>query len=187
CYSLVAAVAGAGWPLLAQQPTTDVERSAAALMKPQTLGAIDRGLAWLAARQNDDGSFGGNGYSRNVAVVSLAGMAFLSGGHTPGRGEFGRQVSRCLSYLLAAEDDSGFICLPAYTSHGPMYDHGFATLVLAEIYGMSADVDIRDKLARAVRLIVSTQNPEGGWRYQPKMSEADISVTICQVMALRAA
>ncbi len=28
---------------------------------------------------------------------------------------------------------------------------------------------------------------EGGWRYQPERREADISVTICQVMALRAA
>ena len=68
-----------------------------------------------------------------------------------------------------------------------MYDHGFATLFLAEVYGMSPDSDVREKLAKAVRLIVSTQNAEGGWRYQPKASEADISVTICQVMALRAA
>jgi squalene cyclase len=180
-------VAGAGWPVCAQQATTDGERSAAALMKPQTQAAIDRGLAWLAGRQKDDGSFGGSGYGRNVAVISLAGMAFLSGGHTPERGEYGHQVSRCLSYLLNAEDDSGFICLQAYTSHGPMYDHGFATLVLAEVYGMSPSQEIRDKLARAVRLIVTTQNSEGGWRYQPKVSEADISVTICQVMALRAA
>jgi squalene cyclase len=174
-------------PLGAQQAPVDPERTAAQLIKPQTQAAIDRGLAWLAGRQNDDGSFGGSGYSRNVAVVSLAGMAFLSGGHTPGRGEYGQQLNRCVNYLLAAEDDSGFICEPTYTSHGPMYDHGFATLVLAEIYGMSPDSEIRDKLARAVRLIVTTQNPDGGWRYQPKVSEADISVTICQVMALRAA
>src|SRR5690606_6767441 len=31
------------------------------------------------------------------------------------------------------------------------------------------------------------QNDEGGWRYQPDSVEADISVTVCQVMALRAA
>ena len=71
---------------------------------------------------DDDGSFGGSGYSRNLAVVSLAGMAFLSGGHTPGRGEYGQQVSRAVGYVLAASDDSGFICQPEYTSHGPMYD-----------------------------------------------------------------
>jgi hypothetical protein len=42
-------------------------------------------------------------------------------------------------------------------------------------------------LIKAVRLIVHTQNHEGGWRYQPAPYDADISVTICQVMALRAA
>jgi squalene-hopene cyclase-like protein/prenyltransferase/squalene oxidase-like repeat protein len=171
----------------AQPPANDFERSAAALMKPKTQAAIDRGLAFLASRQNDDGAFGSAGYSRNVAVVSLAGMAFLSSGSTPGRGQYGKQITRCAEYLLAAEDDSGFICLPAYASHGPMYDHGFATLLLAEVYGMLADTSIRDKLSRAVKLIISTQNAEGGWRYQPKIGEADISVTIGQVAALRAA
>ena len=34
---------------------------------------------------------------------------------------------------------------------------------------------------------IYTQNEDGGWRYQPQRHEADISVTICQVMALRAA
>jgi hypothetical protein len=68
-----------------------------------------------------------------------------------------------------------------------MYGHGFATLFLAEAYGMSMRPDLRDKLTRAVDLIVDTQNSEGGWRYQPQRLDADISVTICQVMALRAA
>jgi squalene cyclase len=164
------------------------ERTAAHLIKPATQAAIDRAQAWLASRQEEDGSFTGSGYSRNVAVVSLAGMSFLSGGHTPGRGKYGEQVRRAMRYVLDnCEDGSGFICNEAYTSHGPMYDHGFGTLFLAEVYGMSPDSEVRDKLARAVKLIVTTQNQEGGWRYQPKVSEADISVTICQVMALRAA
>ena len=185
---LVAAIAGACLPrVVAALQAPDIERSAALLIKPQTQAAIDRGLAWLAARQQADGSFGASGYSRNVAVVSLAGMAFMSAGHMPGRGEYGRQVSRCVSYLLKAEDESGFICDPSATSHGPMYDHGFGTLMLAEVYGMTPDSEVRQKLSRAVRLIIATQNIEGGWRYQPKAGEADISVTICQVMALRAA
>jgi hypothetical protein len=39
----------------------------------------------------------------------------------------------------------------------------------------------------AVPVIVGSQNREGGWRYQPQRRDADISVTICQIMALRAA
>ena len=42
-------------------------------------------------------------------------------------------------------------------------------------------------LRQAVELIVRTQNDEGGWRYQPVPSDADVSVTICEVMALRSA
>ena len=47
--------------------------------------------------------------------------------------------------------------------------------------------EIREKLQKAVRLIIDTQNGEGGWRYQPVRRDADLSVTICQVNALRAA
>lgn len=170
----------------AQEPTSP-EASAAELMTPATQRAIERGLAYLAVRQHPDGSFGSGGYTRNVAVCSLAGMAFMSGGSTPNRGPYGQQVQRCVDFVLAHAEDSGFISVPGATSHGPMYGHGFATLFLAEVYGMTPRDDLRDKLAKAVQLIVQTQNDEGGWRYQPQRRDADISVTICQVMALRAA
>ena len=68
-----------------------------------------------------------------------------------------------------------------------MYSHGFATLFLAEVYGMTPSDELKGKLKLAVRLIESCQNAEGGWRYQPQPFDADISVTICQIMALRSA
>src|SRR5262249_36359222 len=46
---------------------------------------------------------------------------------------------------------------------------------------------VRETLGRAVKLILDGQNREGGWRYQPNSTDADISVTVCQIMALRAA
>ena len=49
------------------------------------------------------------------------------------------------------------------------------------------DYAIEDTLEAAVKLIIATQNEDGGWRYKPEPVEADISVTICQIMALRAA
>lgn len=182
---------GAVWgqpPPEAEEPAADAERAAAHLLTPALQAAIDRGLAYLARRQQPDGSFGESGYARNVAVVSLAGMAWMAGGSLPGRGVHGEQVARAVRYVLDAADESGFLCRPQYASHGPMYDHGFGTLFLAEVYGSPlADERLRPALARAVRLIVETQNAEGGWRYQPRPVEADISVTVCQVMALRAA
>jgi hypothetical protein len=46
---------------------------------------------------------------------------------------------------------------------------------------------VNQKLHAAVELIVKSQNMEGGWRYMPGSRDADLSVTICQIMALRAA
>lgn len=149
--------------------------------------AINKGLKYLASRQLENGAFATSGYGRNSAVVGLAGMAWLSSGSTPGRGPYGEEVDRVTDYLLEHTSDSGFISVEGAMSHGPMYEHGFATLYLAEVYGMSPRDDLREKLAKAIDLIVRTQNSEGGWRYQPRPEDADISVTICQVMALRAA
>jgi hypothetical protein len=114
-------------------------------------------------------------------------MALLSSGSTPRRGRYGAVVERCIEFILANTQESGFINVPSDGSRGPMYGHGFATLFLAESYGMTPRQDIRDKLAKAINLIVNTQNSEGGWRYQPQRRDADISVTIAQIMALRAA
>ena len=62
---------------------------------------------------------------------------------------------------------SGFIAVAGSSTHGPMYSHGFGTLFLAEAYGMTHRPEIREKLQKAVRLIIDSQNIEGGWRYQP--------------------
>jgi hypothetical protein len=178
-------VAGSGRPGAAQRgPSKDTTPD---VLQPDTVKAIKDGLDYLADRQNEDGCFGSEGYRRNVAVVSLAGLAFMAHGSTPGRGPYGRQINRCVNYLLKHTQENGFIFAPGSTSHGPMYGHGFATLFLAEVYGSWPDSDVREKLSKAVKLITLTQNDEGGWRYQPERREADISVTICQVMALRAA
>src|SRR5690606_14141423 len=102
-----------------------------------------------------------------------------------GRGRYGANVQRGLEYILQNTDVNGLIA--SGTSHGPMYGHGFATLFLGEIYGMTDDDRVREKLIKAVKLIVASQNHEGGWRDQPLPMDADVSVTICQIMALRSA
>lgn len=153
---------------------------------PEAKQSALKGLRYLAQRQSDDGAFG-VGYGQNVGVCGIAGLAFMSSGSTPGRGPFGVNINRCVDYLLSNTQENGFVAFRNANSHGPMYGHGFAALFLAEVYGMSPREDLRDKLTRAVKLIVDTQNDDGGWRYQPQKSDADLSVTICQVMALRAA
>lgn len=165
-----------------------VESSGKRFITPATQKSIDRGLAWLASRQAADGSFGsGLQYRQSVAVTAISGIAFLSAGHVPGRGKYGPHIDRAVDYLLSQSDATGFIHRRGSISHGPMYDHGFATLFLAEVYGMSPKPELREKLKLAVKLIINSQNREGGWRYQPRPFDADLSVTVCQIMALRAA
>ena len=172
----------------AQPPVLEtIEARGSEFVTPEAQAAIDRGLAWLAARQHRDGSFGSAQYRDNVAVTSLSAMAFLSAGHTPGRGPYGNVVQKATEFVLSRSRPNGFIIEQESASHGPMYGHGFATMFLAEVYGMSPSAGVRQKLDRAVRLIIGTQNKEGGWRYQPRPDDADISVTVAQVMALRAA
>jgi len=152
---------------------------------PDLRKAVDSGLKYLATTQSDDGSFGANRYGKNVGISSLACLAFMADGHVPGRGKYGPVVEKGLEFVLNSCSETGLIT--GDVSHGPMYGHGFATLFLGEIYGMTGDRRVREALVKAVRLIVNSQNDEGGWRYRPEPADADVSVTICQVMALRSA
>jgi hypothetical protein len=164
----------------------DAEKSGVELMTPNVERSVERALRWLASQQHEDGGFGSGVYRGDAGVSALVGMAMMADGSTPGRGPYGKPLARCVDYLLAHAQASGFITA-GDASHGPMYGHGFATMFLAESYGMSPRPELREKLSRAVRVIVGSQNKDGGWRYQPVRADADISVTVCQVMALRAA
>jgi hypothetical protein len=165
------------------------------MINDDTERAIEKGLAYLQQQQAVNGAFGTNAYRGNVAVTSLAALAFMAGGHQPGRGAYGRVVTSALRYVLSTAGTDrrypGYLHAPMGTPHGPMYGHGFGTLFLAEVCGMVADKQLREEvhtvLKQAVDLIITSQNTEGGWRYTPNSMDADISVTICQIMALRAA
>jgi squalene cyclase len=146
--------------------------------------ATARGLAWLAARQNSDGSWSEPRYPHNPAITSFALLAFLAQGHLPDRGAYGREISRGVRFLLSCPGEDGYL---AGTRGGNMYSHAMGTLVLAEVLGLTSDKQVRPALEKAVALIIAAQNHEGGWRYSPSPGGADISVTIMQVMALRAA
>jgi hypothetical protein len=169
------------------------------LIDDRTDKAIDRGLAYLGSNQHPEGSFGTGRYLYHTAISALGGLAFLASGSHPNRGRYGRHLMNVLNYLLEhsegdhTQEQSGFIHNRMNGLQGPMYGHGFATLFLAEVHGTVHDPILRkrvkERLKAAVALIVRAQehNTEGAWRYMPTSPDADISVTICQIMALRAA
>jgi hypothetical protein len=161
------------------------------MITPAAQAAINQGLRYLANNQMSDGSYGSQAYRGNVAITSLAALAMMAGGHQPGRNTYGDNVTRALRYVLDQADPRGFLVTSSGQSHGPMYGHGFGVLFLSEVYGMVADKSLRERLQetlkRSIKLIVDSQNKEGGWRYLPGSQDADVSVTICQIMGLRAA
>lgn len=141
-----------------------------------------RGLKYLANSQQANGSWEDNS-GHYPGVVALGTLAFLAHGEDPNNGPYSKHIKRCLDYLLKAQKpENGYIG----TS---MYNHGFATLALAEAYGVVDDPRLAKALQKAVDLILSAQkrNPKGGWRYSPDSKDADTTVTGCQIVALLAA
>lgn len=158
--------------------------------------AVDRGLAYLAETQDPAGFWRQDvGFKLNssysvtnpsaphIGVTGLCLISFLAGGNVPGRGPYGEVIERGLDYVLSQVKPDGQIL----DSGSRMYSHAFATLFLSEVYGMTQREDVRRALQSAVNIIVSSQNREGGWRYKPFARESDMSITVCQVLALRSA
>lgn len=171
-------------PLGAQdQPTP----APPAKLDEPTKQAIDKALAFIASKQNPDGSWTDGGYQHNTAITSFALLAFMSQGNLPGQGKYGPEVAKGGRFLVASARDSDGLLVGARGGGRDMYAHGMSTLALSQLWGHTQDDSVRPVLKRAVDLTVRCQNPQGGWRYQPKPEDADISVTVMQVMALRAA
>ncbi len=185
-------LAGTGWANslddVSGKPTA---LGVAELITPKTQAAIQNGLKFLAQRQVKEGrlsgAFGPNGYASGVAVASLAGLAFMCSGSTPLDGKYAPQIRRCTEYVLRNCRESGYISAQNEAFSSNMYGHGYAMLFLSQVYGMGMNQSVKAALDKSIKMTCEIQNREGGWRYQPVKRDADLSITICQIMALRAA
>jgi hypothetical protein len=156
--------------------------------------AIVNGLEYLAAQQQPNGCWVTQSWGESTATTSLAVMSYLAAGHLPGEGRYGEAMNRGIRFVVDQQQENGLLVVQG--SHGPMYSHGIATLMLAEVVGVCEEDDaesVRDALEEAIRLILVSQDVQkddrqrGGWRYQPESTDSDLSVTAWQVLALRAA
>jgi hypothetical protein len=153
----------------------------------QTDAVIKGALKFLASKQEPSGAWASAPEERQhpIAITGYGLMAFQAAGQLPGEGEYGKNVSAAMQYLLDATAGDGLI---GNRNDGQyMYGHGVAAIALAEMYGQTKSPAMRPKLERIIKVIVSSQSVEGGWRYRPVSRDADISVTVLQVVALRAA
>ncbi len=143
-----------------------------------------KGLKYLASMQSPDGSFSkdGNRYSTQPGITGICVLAFLAHGEDAEFGPYSKNIKKGVDFILKQQNKNGYIG----TS---MYNHGFATLALAEAYGMMNDDRLAGALKKSVALLTSSQdrNPKGAWRYSPEDMTSDTTVAGCQLVALLAA
>ncbi len=172
----------AGWLTAATGWTQSLPRRQDDPIPPQLEAMYVKGLRFLADSQSRNGNWPDRNGSE-PAVVGLCVMAFLAHGEDPNTGPYAINIKRGIDYILKEQSDTnGYI-------GSSMYNHGFATLALAETYGALDDERVAKALKLGVDLILSAQdrNPRGAWRYTPDSPDADTTVTGCQLVALFAA
>lgn len=174
----------------------------AAPASPAVKQSVDRAVAWLISQQREQGCYldenrGDAVPQHSGAITALVIMALTSVGHMPtDPTPEGRSVARALRFMVdrVVPNDQGYL---GEADRSRMYGHGIMSLMYAEVVGQTQDDEmdrkIRTRLQRAIELIMRSQDVSkseanrGGWRYEPGSTDSDISVSVWQVMALRAA
>jgi hypothetical protein len=173
----------------------------------QVENSVDRALVWLASQQAGDGSFP-SAASGQPAVTSFCVMAFLSRGHTPGFGPYGKQLDRAIDYVLSCQKEDGLLCSeepePVFremrASHTGAYNHAISGLMLGEVYGHVTGPrarKVRGAITKALQFTRALQTrpkpydtDAGGVRYlRQKQGEpdSDLSITAWHLMFYRSA
>jgi prenyltransferase beta subunit len=174
--------------------------------------SVDRASAWLITQQSADGSFVTKP-SGQPGVTALCVMAFLSSGHSPGSGPYGKPLDRAIDFVLSCQREDGLFSLegtelPANVwseaTHAATYNHAISGLMLGEVYGQT-DTErarkIRPAIERALdytrRLQLRRKRypvDKGGWRYIKDVpvssgggGDADLSATAWHILFLRSA
>ncbi len=167
-----------------------------------TENAVDKGLRWLAAHQDSNGSWDADGYTRrcrphahcagtglseyDVGITGLSLLAFLGAGYGPAKNNpYRRHVNKGLSFLISRQDGAG-----AFGSEGSgyFYNHAIATFALSEAYAMTGRKDFRECVEAALRYSRASQQAAGGWDYGAETTgRNDLSISGWQIMAMRSA
>ena len=141
-------------PAAPATPPTTAEILTETRILQRVTAAVDRALAYQAAKQQPDGA-----WSQNQAINALTLLSYLGRGHVPGRGPYRDLLARGKTFILASQQKTGLFLSPQ-PSQGPMYEHALSTLACAEMYGMDPDPDLEEKLRKAVELIVRAAEPQ---------------------------
>ena len=143
--------------------------------------------------QSENGDWPGGGGENGPGTTGMGLMVFLACGEDPNFGPYSNHVRKAMRNIITSQDATTGIMGMS------MYHHGFATLALAEAYGVVDERNlwpdgkgprsIGQALELAVRGAVTSQkkNPMGAWRYSPEHRDADTSVSGAVFVGLLAA
>lgn len=153
--------------------------------------AIGKGLAYLVSKQDPaTGKFEGD---LPNCYTALSCMALMAAGQIPGQSKYGEHLNRGIMYLVRkSKEHKGYF---GNEGNARMYGHGICTLALCEAYGMMEkekdNLQVKEAIDAALKIILFAQSDKdqnrGGWRYEPKPNDADLSVTVWQILCLRSA
>ena len=178
------------------ESTTDL---GAALSPEETRNvenAVERGLVWLSGQQNADGSFDGkDGVSPGVTCYAV--LAWLSCGHQPGQGGYGRHMMDAIDFVLSTQRTDGAFTTAPVPQSSRRYDHAISGLMLSEVFGSMTGErvgQVREAIERGLRYSRAEQlKPKppadhGGWRYNTEQnSGATLPPTVHELIFLRSA
>lgn len=168
---------------------------------PIVNSVVDRGLAWLANHQDDDGRWDADEFMKHdiegeasdgpgsavhdVGVTGLALLAFLANNNTMSHGQYRDEVKNGVLWLREQQGDNGLF--GTNTSHDFVYDHAIAAYAMCEAYGLSDFTLLRPIAQAGIDYLEAHRNPYGVWRYQPRDGDDDTSVTGWAVLAYNSA
>ncbi|MBG30413.1 MAG: hypothetical protein CMI31_10495 [Opitutae bacterium] len=132
--------------------------------------AVLKGLDWLKATQNEDGSWG----KKHIgAMTGLALLCFLGHCELTDSSEYGDAVSRGAKWLVEKGDKQNGWLYHNNHRHGAAYAHGIATYGLAEAFSMTEKEWMLPVLTKSVAHIVNGQKSDGGWFYLENVRKAN--------------
>ncbi|HZM05652.1 MAG TPA: prenyltransferase/squalene oxidase repeat-containing protein [Candidatus Saccharimonadales bacterium] len=164
-------------------PAQQLYTGSASLVAEEVDHMYVKAMQFLVRTQGPQGNWPDQPIQTQAALTGLAVLSLLAHGDDPNFGPYSTTIHRGLDFILKTAD-------PATGYIGPtMYNHGFATLALAESYGAVEDARLGPALQKAVKVIITAQEQNNfhAWRYSPAAKDADTTVSGAQMVALLAA
>ena len=171
--------------------------------------ALEKALDFLASKQTEDGDFAGR-YKKHAGTTGLSLMAFVGADCVPK--DYTNNITKAVEFIKSQyQPSSGYeqgsqkqaLKGGLIGRANPIYEHGIATLALAETLVETNDLSLEPIIEDAIQMILKAQNTEnkpeflkgpitpdskhyGGWRYNPESVDSDLSVSGWPILALKA-